>query len=272
MDNKNFSVPYVSRIQQLQPGQSVIFNGRITGKRFDINLSAQPNVDQQVPLHISVRLEEKQFVLNSLDGGTWGKEERFTCRYKQGDEVDIRIRPRENKFEVFANLKQIGSFDYRQPISSISHVVINGDISLQNASMGGAYFGVPYQTRVEGGFTPGKKVTISGFPDDKCKRFCINFLNSKKDIVFHFNPRFDEKVVVRNTYIGGAWGKTEAREGGMPMEKNKAFDINIANESSEFVVVVNGKQFCTFAHKENEPPASIAIEGDINLTDFEIIH
>jgi hypothetical protein len=51
----------------------------------------------------------------------------------------------------------------------------------------------------------------------------------------HFNPRFDEKAVVRNALQAGDWGNEE-REGKMPLEKGVGFDLVIANEPTQFQV------------------------------------
>ena len=49
------------------------------------------------------------------------------------------------------------------------------------------------------------------------------------DILFHFNPRFKEKVIVRNACRNDVWGQEE-REGHFPFEKNRGFDLTIINE------------------------------------------
>jgi hypothetical protein len=53
------------------------------------------------------------------------------------------------------------------------------------------------------GFAPGKTLLLFGTPEKKGKRFHINLLKKNGDIAFHFNPRFDEKVIEESTFILG---------------------------------------------------------------------
>lgn len=70
---------------------------------------------------------------------------------------------------------------------------------------------------------------------------------------------------VRNAEMGGQWG-TEEKEGKFPFDKKLAFDVIIANESYSYQVFVNGKMFCTFAHRAApEAGTAINIDGDIEL-------
>jgi len=250
----------------LQPGQSVVVRGVIEGERFDINLSSDNSGDKEVPFHISTRLDEKKFVLNTLHGGQWGKEERHSSPYKKGDEFDIRIRAHQDKFEVFVNQKELCTFEYRQPLSSVLYLVIKGEIKLHGVNWGGKYYPVPYESKMDGGFKPGRKLYVSGMMEEKGgKRFCINLVNSKGEIVFHFNPRFDEKVIVRNAQLGGAWG-TEEREGKFNLDKHKTFDIIIANETYAYQVFLNGQHFCAFAHRTDpNSVVGLQIQGDVEL-------
>lgn len=54
-------------------------------------------------------------------------------------------------------------------------------------------------------------------------RFQIDFIKGP-DVVFHFNPRFHEQTIVRNSSLGGCWGPEE-REGGFPFAQGRRFEV-----------------------------------------------
>jgi len=187
--------------------------------------------------------------------------------FKENEPFDIRIRCHDNKFEISANQKEVGEFEYRQPLTKGSHLIIDGGgVELHGISWGGKYYPVPYAVKVDGGLGVGKKLFISGVPEKSAKRFHINLQTQNGETAFHFNPRFDEKAVVRNAQLGGAW-QAEEREGKLPFQKDIGFDLVISNEPTSFLVYVNGVQFCSFAHRTD--PKSIAgleVAGDLELT------
>lgn len=76
-------------------------------------------------------------------------------------------------------------------------------------------------------------------------RFHINFQFKhqsnngyrKPDVAFHFNPRFTEGVVVRNTKINGNWGHEE-REGPQVFNRGKFFVLDIYCNEDSFKVII----------------------------------
>jgi len=101
--------------------------------------------------------------------------------------------------------------------------------------------------------------------EKKVKMFAINLLTTAGEIAFHFNPRFSEKHVMRNSQIGGNW-EAEESEGKFPFEKDSGFDIIIVNEPYAYQVFVNGNHFCAFAHRTDPNNIrGLKIEGDVEL-------
>ncbi|RXN34999.1 GTPase IMAP family member 8-like protein [Labeo rohita] len=70
-----------------------------------------------------------------------------------------------------------------------------------------------------------------------CCRFSIN-LRHRFGIAFHYNPRFDENVVVRSTFAGGAWGTAERSEP-MPFKAGQPMTITIICGPHQYEVFVN---------------------------------
>ncbi|VDM15390.1 unnamed protein product, partial [Wuchereria bancrofti] len=167
--------------------------------------------------------------------------------------------------------KEVKIFDYRVPLQWITYVSIDGDATIDQVQWGGKYYPVPYESGiVNGGLSPGKSLYITGIPEKRSKRFNINLLKQNGDIVLHFNPRFDEKAVVRNALIGGVWGKEE-REGKIPFGKNKMFDLQFHNADYGIQIFVNDERFATFAHRSQANDiVGVQIQGDVEINGIQI--
>jgi hypothetical protein len=272
----NYPIPYRSKLTEaFEPGQTLIVKGKTAedSVRFTINLHSQ-SADfsgNDVPLHISVRFDEGKIVLNTFSKGEWGKEERKSNPWKKGDDIDLRIRAHDSKFTIFADQKELKEYEHRVPLSSISHFSIDGDVFITHIHWGGKYYPVPYESGIPGeGLAPGKTLLVFGTPEKKGKRFHINLLKKNGDIALHFNPRFDEKAIVRNSLISNEWGNEE-REGKIPLEKGIGFDLKIVNEEYAFQIFINEERFCTYAHRlEPHDLHGIQIGGDVEITGIQI--
>lgn len=113
---------------------------------------------------------------------------------------------------------------------------------------------------------------LYGIP--KGERFEVNLVGLNGDILFHFNPRFGDKQVVRNSSIGGQWGNEE-REGPFPFKKDVGFDLVIVNEPYSIQLFVDDQRIGTYAHRTGNPDgdyAALRIAGDVELTGVELGH
>lgn len=64
----------------------------------------------------------------------------------------------------------------------------------------------------------------------------MNFdCESESLIALHFNPRFKEKCVVRNSFENGSWGNEE-REGILTLNPGGDFDISFQCQEDGFKV------------------------------------
>lgn len=241
-------------------------------KRFDINLSSGPSAKDatpgdDIPLHVSVRLAEHQIVLNSLANGHWGAEEiRTKHKFKNNEDFEFRIRINDGSFGVFLNGTEIGTYPFRQPLEKVKHICIWGDLKLEKISWENRYKALPFKANASSGFGPGKKVDIIGVVNEEAKRFEVNLVTGN-GVALHFNPRFDEKKVVRNVKNAGAWGSNEEREGAVfPFSKGKIFDLSIRSEPDGYYIFVDGMPFCNFQHRiAPDEVNAVLIDGDIGL-------
>nr|AFE55710.1 tandem-repeat galectin-9 [Rhodeus uyekii] len=125
---------------------------------------------------------------------------------------------------------------------------------------------IPYKTVINGGLHPGKNIVIHGVINPNASRITFN-LRYRSGIALHYNPRFDEKVVVRNTNQMESWG-SEERFGGMPFQRGQPFQVTISCNPNHYNVFVNGKQAHTYKHRyANLRDIDILeITGDLKLT------
>lgn len=272
-----YAVPYRSKLTEaFEPGQTLIVKGKTfeDSVRFTVNLhGAAPdfNPNNDVPLHISVRFDEGKIVFNTMQKGEWGKEERKSNPYKKGDDIDIRVRAHDNKFSIMVDQKEIKEYEHRLPLAIVKHFSIDGDVAITHIHWGGKYYPVPYETGLTGeGLAPGKSLLIFATPEKKGKRFHMNILKKNGDIALHFNPRFDEKAIVRNSLINREWGNEE-REGKLPLEKGIGFDLEIKNEDYGFQIFIDGERFTTFAHRLDPHELNgLQIGGDVEVTGIQM--
>ncbi|RUS70572.1 hypothetical protein EGW08_021671, partial [Elysia chlorotica] len=82
-----------------------------------------------------------------------------------------------------------------------------------------------------------------------------------EDTPLHFNPRFDNQEVVRNSSSGGGWGDEE-KEGGFPFTQGAPYDVKIAVMESHYEISVNGSHFCNYNHRQPfQSVRNVYIEG-----------
>ena len=69
-------------------------------------------------------------------------------------------------------------------------------------------------------------------------RFAVNLRYQQLggDIAFHFCPRVNEGVVVRNSLLGGSWGQEERNQPSFPFQAGQQFTMIILCEPTEFKV------------------------------------
>ncbi|XP_075220650.1 tectonin beta-propeller repeat-containing peroxin 23 isoform X2 [Lycorma delicatula] len=115
----------------------------------------------------------------------------------------------------------------------------------------------PLEWLLVNGFPPSSRICFTGVVLDSAERFHVDFQcnyqssasnNKAVDVAFHFNPRFTEEIIVRNTKIDGNWGHEE-REGALVFSKGSTFVLDIYCWEEAFKVVVNGSVYCYYEHR-----------------------
>ncbi|VDO52502.1 unnamed protein product [Onchocerca flexuosa] len=135
--------------------------------KIDINFHNGSGRNADLPLHISIRFDEGKIVFNTFSKGSWNNsEQRLKNYFKPNTEMDMRIRIINNKYQIFANRVEAGTFEQRAPLSGVDHISIIGDlVNLRLFHYGGRVFPVPYVAIAE--VVPGKRLDISVLPTGK---------------------------------------------------------------------------------------------------------
>ncbi|CAD6199929.1 unnamed protein product [Caenorhabditis auriculariae] len=266
-----YNLPFKTRVSEpFVVGQTIHAVGTLNEKptRVDFNFHKGAAKDADLPLHFSIRFNEGllgsgKLVYNTYENGNWSEnEQRISNPFKAGEEFDLRVRILENKFQVFANRKEVGTFEQRLPLDGIDHVSIRGDLfKLRLFHYGGRIFPNPYMAVAE--LLPGKRLDISALPTGK--RVNINLYRENKEYALQISLRYGEGAIVRNAMTNNVWGKEE-REGTFPLTKGEIFDVTIINEEFSYQIFVNGKRFTTFAHRGSPRDVkTLEIDGDVEI-------
>ncbi|CAG2115394.1 unnamed protein product [Medioppia subpectinata] len=136
-----------------------------------------------------------------------------------------------------------------------------------------------YGSIPSGGVTPGSLIIINGRVPNGCRRFDFNLmvgsvitqhLMTSGDIAFHFNPRFDENLIVRNSRQNQRWGPEEREPQTNPYVAGRSFETMILIESHGFKVAVNGRHFCEFIHRIAPSCVGIfTVDGTVEIDRIE---
>ncbi|GIY00340.1 32 kDa beta-galactoside-binding lectin [Caerostris darwini] len=127
----------------------------------------------------------------------------------------------------------------------------------------------PLNVKLPDNLECGTSIYLHGCVAAEPTRFAINLKNAETDAnnYLHFNPRFDEGCVVRNSRLDEAWGDEE-RDGDMPFAPGQPFLIKITPTVDAYEVEVNGSPFISYNHRDGMPLCDvthIAMWGDITL-------
>ncbi|CAH1965578.1 unnamed protein product [Acanthoscelides obtectus] len=132
----NPDVPYVGEIPDgLVPGKMCRIQGvtHPEADRFNINLATGPNRKPRddTALHISVRLNQGYIARNSYKDGTWGDEQGSgKLPIGQAQSWEILILVDQNDYKLAINGQHFCEFPFRIPLSELSHILIDGDVTI----------------------------------------------------------------------------------------------------------------------------------------------
>lgn len=164
--------------------------------------------------------------------------------------------------------KTVGDIYLCSPPNDRSNEICNG-IFIQQISINGEE--LPIKRPLKKGFSPGSSLQIHGYVQQEVERLVFNLYddtkneNGNKPILLHFNPRFSQHHIVRNTFKQNAWGDSEI-SGGFPLKPGANFFIRIHCEEQGFRIFIDEKEFTFYTHRLS--PLNIthlSLRGSMNL-------
>ncbi|XP_069669342.1 32 kDa beta-galactoside-binding lectin-like isoform X2 [Periplaneta americana] len=218
-----------------------------------VNLQSDGSNQKFIALQFNPRVYENATILNTFKDDAWGHEQRRigTLPVHRSEDFVITFHCSEKEF------KHNGS--------SSSNVTCAHGSQLREHFLQAPKPGEAYNSVLIHGFERGSVLVFSGTVENGEWGAIDLMSNSISFIPLHFNLRFNEKTVVRNSMIDARWG-VEEREGDVPFQVGKDFNITIKCEQDYFKIDVNGKQFTTYKHRvDSKNVRSLHVRGVFHL-------
>uniref|UniRef100_A0A673FRV1 Galectin n=1 Tax=Sinocyclocheilus rhinocerous TaxID=307959 RepID=A0A673FRV1_9TELE len=294
----NPTVPFCSPIPGgLLEGMSITVCGRVLpdADRFRVDLQNAADV----ALHFNPRYNSGGYIVhNSRLNGVWGKEEnKAPTPFPRGHLFTLQILVTLSSYKISANGKPFSEFKHRMPLTHVDKICMAGmvrpsliafqylEVVLKKVpgtvpsgkppksepyravpcrTMQWKSAIIPYKSIIDGGLRSGKVIIIEGVINPDGMEI---FLRHKTGIAFYYSPRFDENVVVCNSYEDGTWGDEEIYEL-MPIKIGQPLQVTIFCSHQGYEVFVNGEQTHTYSHRYTnlEEIDVLDIRGDVQLS------
>ncbi|XP_066520850.1 galectin-9-like [Hoplias malabaricus] len=274
--------------------------------RFHVNLQCGSRQGTDIALHFNPRYDNGPgYIVTNTYQHSWGTEERkYQALFPTGYPFTLQILVGRISYKISVNGNHIMEYNHRIPFHMVDTIVVDGmvevnSIAFQNPAPSFpqpgfpgvipanptfqpqyAYpvgytmpsvpsapaYTIPYKALINGGLRPGKNISIQGVVNPQPHRFSFN-LRHRSGVAFHYNPRFDENLVVCNTLTGERWG-SEERQRAMPFHKGQPFQVIISCNPHHYNVFVNGKQTQTYQHRYTKLDDIDILEicGDVSLS------
>ncbi|XP_055798782.1 galectin-9-like isoform X2 [Salvelinus fontinalis] len=245
-------------------------------------------------------------VCNTMQHSEWGPEEReYPASMTRGANFTLMFLVNRDSYSLIVNGSHFMEYLHRLSFSRVDTISVDGGVEIQSIAFAnpavtspppqpgylvhphsafsaafcapGSFqtpppytpqpsFVVPYKNIMVGGLYPGRNIIVQGVVNHNADKFCVN-LRFNSGVALHFNPRFNENIVVRNSLLKGQWGPEE-RNGGMPFYRGQPFTVTIMCDTKCYKVMVNGVQMFSYNHRHFllQQIDILEVEGDVSLS------
>ncbi|KAL7033456.1 hypothetical protein ACKWTF_007592 [Chironomus riparius] len=247
-------------------GHILIVSFKLKEKSLWSKIDFSNDIDEINNIPLSISIDEKNNCIKLLSFVNGDKKSEKCLKVKKNnkdDNIKFYILTLDCKFRIALNDEHLCSFDYKCDLSCIKLIRVSGDVDYVTQIDHRKIYPQPWPQNQED-FS-----TISFSSDLPCRfsentiivlrmklsgaitgSFFIRFneMSSKKQLL-HFNPRFDEKVIVVNSMNDKLEWQTELRCLRFPFILNNSFQLAIFMDSSFFQVAMNGEHLLAYPFK-----------------------
>ncbi|XP_049643433.1 galectin-4-like [Suncus etruscus] len=284
----------------LHVGMAIYIEG-VTNKnpiRFTVNFALGTKPEADIAFHFSPCFDRKdQVVFNSLQSGCWGKMQmKHSLPFRKGDCFELLVMVLQEHYKVMVNGNPFYEFVHRMPPQDVTHLYVLGDLTLQfigffDCSLSPSQAAlrsnlltcnpppmqappvfnppVPYVVNLLEGLIPNKTFIIKGVVLRATSSIAINFrVGATGDIALHINPRIQEGIVVRNSFLNGQWGPEETSISCNPFVQGRPFDLFICASPYGFKVFASGQHIFDYQYRMFvfTTVNMLTVDGDVSLS------
>ncbi|XP_069612022.1 galectin-9-like isoform X2 [Ranitomeya imitator] len=231
-----------------------------------MNFQCGSTDNDDIAFHFNPRFDEGLVVCNTRESNNWGKREvKAEVPFHRGQPFEIQILITSSEYKVSVSGRHFMGYSHRIALHRVKAVILMGgikltkiDIQSQGVGFHHHYFpigqiqnSVPFSTGFHNGVSDGSVVIVRGDVQPLADRFSVNFQcgsTESDDIAFHFNPRFDEGLVLCNTRESNNWGVKEVK-GEVPFKREHEFEIRVLVTNNGYNVSVNGHHYLGYNHR-----------------------
>ncbi|NXN20168.1 LEG2 protein, partial [Indicator maculatus] len=116
----------------------------------------------------------------------------------------------------------------------------------------------------------GDTLKLKGKISDDAESFSINLGCSSSDLALHFNPRFNESVIICNSLCSNTW-QTEHRDDHLCFSKGSTVELAIEMKADKFEVKLPDGHDVEFPNRHSYDKVTyMSIKGGFRVTSFKL--
>uniref|UniRef100_A0A183CDI1 Galectin n=1 Tax=Globodera pallida TaxID=36090 RepID=A0A183CDI1_GLOPA len=248
-------LPYLRPLQGFTPPETIkVVGSAYDGpkKRFEVNLRT---AEGEYLFSFLVDFARNQVVRDSTKGKVWQIQEvdgGFPFQLGKFFTIDIIADGKLLKMRVDG--QPFCEFLPREgdDMNNVSILEVTGEVCLNSVTFfPEEKLKLPYETQIDGGFTPDKRLRIVGTPKFGRGSFEVRFIIDEKNVLLDYQPYFEtyKHYVARWVMQEGIWRMLES-DGGFPFEQGRQFELDFRAKDKLIEVYVDGRRHCEFVPKD----------------------